>query len=132
MFSINSFDSVCKTFLVGRRWPFCLFVLERLLGEGSRRMKPLIHLRIARIRVRRIRERVVVAASTCSELAVAVLLGARLAALELLADVLVVRDPFVDLIADVVGSVDEFLPLADFFWAILHLFSGLHVGMVIM
>ncbi len=95
-------------------------------------MKPLIHVRVGRVRVGRIRERVVVAASDCSELAVTVLLSARLAALDLLAGVLVVRDPFVDLIADVVGSIDELLPLADFFGAVLHLFSGLHLGMIIM
>ena len=54
------------------------------------------------------------------------LLGGDLAAVGL-ASVLSARDPLVDLIVGPVGSVDELLPLADFFRVVLLHLSGLHL-----
>ncbi len=74
-------------------------------------MKPVIN------SVGRVRERVVVSGS---------LLGGDLAAVGL-ASVLSVRDPLVDLVVGPVCSVNELLPLADFFRVVLLHLSRLHL-----
>jgi predicted ferric reductase len=45
-----------------------------------------------------------------------------------LVGVLAVRDPFVDLVVGPMLSIDEILPLADFFGVVYLLLSWLHLG----